>query len=145
VELDAETASHPERRAAQRALARAAVTLVHGEEEAAKAEQAAAALFTEEIASLTEEMLLAVIQDAPTTEVSRAEVAGGLTLVDVLERTGLVKSKGEARRTIEGRGAYVNNVQQSDVARALGAGDLLHGRYIVLRKGRREVHVLRAA
>jgi tyrosyl-tRNA synthetase len=142
--LDTETSEHPERRAAQRALARAVVAMVHGDGEVTKAEEAAAALFSEEIASLTEEMLLAVTEDAPSSEVTRAEITQGLPLVDALERAGLVTSKGEARRTIEGGGAYVNNVRQNEVTRALGPPDLLHDRYLVLRKGRRDVHVLRA-
>ena len=142
--LDAETAQHPERRAAQRALARSVVELVHGEAEVAKCEQASGALFGEEIAALSEEMLLAVTRDAPTTEVPRAELLNGLTLVDILERTGLAKSKKEAKRTLDQGGAYVNNVRQSDTARILGPADLLHDRYVVLRKGRRDVHIVRA-
>ena len=142
--LDAETAQHPERRAAQRALARAVVELVHGEAEVAKCEEASGALFGEEIAALSEEMLLAVTRDAPTTEVPRAELLDGLTLVDILERTGLAKSKKEAKRTLDQGGAYVNNVRQSDAARTLGPADLLHDRYVVLRKGRRDVHIVRA-
>ncbi|MGO9854803.1 MAG: tyrosine--tRNA ligase [Acidimicrobiales bacterium] len=142
--LDAETAGHPQRRAAQRVLARAVVGLVHGEGEAAKCEEASAALFGEEIARLSEEMLLAVTDDAPTTLVPRVELLDGLTLVDILERTGLAASKKEARRTIEGGGAYVNNVRQSDAGRSLGPADLLHDRYVVLRKGPRGVHVVRA-
>jgi tyrosyl-tRNA synthetase len=144
VELDAETADHPERRAAQRALAREVVTMVHGAPEVAKCEEASAALFGQEIAGLSEEMLLAVTEDAPSTDVPRGDLLDGLALVDALERTGLAKSKGDARRTIAQRAAYVNNVQQADATRSLGAADLLHDRYVVLRKGKREVHVLRA-
>jgi tyrosyl-tRNA synthetase len=142
--LDAETAEHPQRRAAQRALARAVVGLVHGEAEVAKCEDASAALFGEEIAGLSEEMLLAVTEDAPTTSVARGELLDGLTLVDILERTGLATSKKDARRTVEGGGAYVNNVRQTDAGRSLGPADLLHDRYVVLRKGPRGVHVVRA-
>ena len=144
--LDAETAERPQQRAAQKALARAVVGLVHGEAEVEKSEEASAALFGEEIAGLSEEMLLAVTADAPTTAVPRAELSdGGLTLVDALVRTGLESSKSKARHTIEGGGAYVNNVRQTDVARVLGRGDLLHDRYVVLRKGRRDVHILQTA
>jgi len=143
--LDAETASHPERRVAQRALAREVVALVHGQAEVAKCEEASAALFGEEIANLSEEMLLAVTEDAPSTDVPRQSVLDGLPLVDALERGGLAKSKSDARRTIDGGGVYVNNLRQSDAARTLGADDLLHDRYIVLRKGPRGVHVLRTA
>ncbi len=142
--LDAETVTHPQRRAAQRALARAVVALVHGEAEVAKCEEASAALFGEEIAGLSEEMLLAVTEDAPTTSVGRTELFDdGLTLVDLLERTGLANSKKEARRTIDGGGAYVNNVRQTDSGRTIGPADLLHDRYLVLRKGPRGVHVVR--
>ena len=143
--LDAETAEQPERRAGQRALARAVVALVHGEAEVAKCEEASAALFGEEIAALSEEMLLAVTEDAPSSDVVRSQLLGQLTLVDLLERTGLAKSKGEARRTIDQGGIYVNNVRQTDVARIFASGDLLHDRYLVLRKGRREVHIVKAA
>ena len=75
---------------------------------------------------------------------ARAELLDGLTLVDVLERTGLAKSKKDARRTIEQGGAYVNNVRQTDDGRTFAAADLLHDRYLVLRKGRREVHIVQA-
>ncbi len=141
--LDAETAAHPERRTAQRALAREVVALVHGEAEVTKCEEASAALFGEEIANLSEEMLLAITEDAPSTEIGRQSIRDGILLVDALEQSGLATSRSDARRTIGGRGAYVNNVQQSDVGRVLGTDDLLHDRYIVLRKGPRGVHVLR--
>jgi tyrosyl-tRNA synthetase len=141
--LDAETADHPERRAAQRDLARSVVGLVHGDDEVKKAEAAADALFTDEIAELTEEMLLAATEDAPTTDLPRAELVDGLALVEVLSHAELVASRSEARRTIEGGGVYVNNQRQSDLERKLGTPDLLHDRYILLRKGKREVHVLR--
>jgi tyrosyl-tRNA synthetase len=142
--LDAETAEHPERRAAQKALARAVVALVHGEAEVTRCEEASAALFTEDIASLSEEMLLAVTEDAPLTDVPRADFTA-LALTDALQRAALAKSRGDAKRTIEGGGAYVNNVRQSDVDRSLTEKDLLHDRYVILRKGRHDVHVLRAA
>ncbi len=142
--LDAETRESPQRRAGQKALAAAVVTLVHGESEVAKCEEASGALFGEGIARLSEEMLVAVTEDAPTTAIPRSEILDGLTLVDVLERTGLAKSKGDARRTIDQGGAYVNNVRQTDAARTLGPADLLHDRYVVVRKGPRGVHVVRA-
>jgi tyrosyl-tRNA synthetase len=143
--LDGMTAEQPQRRQAQRALARAVTGMVHGDAEVAKCEEASAALFGEEIAGLSEEMLLAVTEDAPSTTVPRAELLDGVTLVDLLERTGLVKSKKEARRTVEQGGAYVNNVRQTDDGRTFASGDLLHDRYLVLRKGRKDVHIVKAA
>jgi tyrosyl-tRNA synthetase len=142
--LDAQTAERPGRRAAPRALARAVVGLVHGEEEADRCVEASEALFGEEIAALSEEMLLAITQDAPTTDVSRQAVTEGLPLIDALERSGLVRSRKEARRAIEQGAAYVNNLRETDADRALGTHDLLHDRYIVVRKGKRDIHVLRA-
>ncbi len=145
-QLDAETAEHPQRRAAQRALARAVVGLVHGESEVAKCEEASAALFSEEIAGLSEDMFLALTAEAPTTLVPRSEVLeGSLALVDALERTGLATSKKNARTLIGGSGVYVNNVQQTDAARILAKEDLLHDRYVVLRKGKQNVHILQTA
>ena len=142
--LDGETADHPQRRAAPRALACAVTALVHGDAEVTKAEEASAAVFGEEIAGLSEQMLLVVTEDVPTTDVSRAEMLGGLSLTDLLERTGLVSSRGEARRTVDQGGVYVNNVRQTDQHRTFAAEDLLHDRYLVPRRGRREVHVVRA-
>ena len=143
-ELDRLTAEQPQRREAQRALARAVTGLVHGDGEVAKCEEASAALFGEEIAGLSEEMLLAVTEDAPTTSVPRAELLSELTLTDLLERTGLVTSRKKARQTVEQGGSYVNNVRQTDDARSFTPGDLLHDRYLVLRKGRKEVHIVKA-
>jgi tyrosyl-tRNA synthetase len=144
-EVDLQTAERPQRRVAQRALARAVVGLVHGDAEVAKCEEASAALFTEEIAKLSEDTLLEVTSEAPTTPVPRSELLdGGLPLVDALERTGLAKSRADARRTIDQGGAYVNNVQQTDASRTLDKKDLLHDRYVVLRKGKQTVHILRA-
>jgi len=142
--LDRDTSERPQRRAAQRALARAVTAMVHGEAEVAKCEQASASLFGEQIASLSEEMLLAVTGEAPSSEVLRAELLGGLTVTDLLERSGLATSRGEARRTVEQGGAYVNGVRQDDASRTFGNGDLLHDRYLVLRRGRQRVHVVRA-
>jgi tyrosyl-tRNA synthetase len=89
-------------------------------------------------------MLLAVTEDAPTTLVPRSELLDNLTLVDLLERVGLAKSKKEARRTVEQGASYVNNVKQSADARTFAPDDLLHDRYLVLRKGKRQVHIVKA-
>jgi tyrosyl-tRNA synthetase len=130
--LDAATAEQPERREAAKVLAREVTALVHGRDEADKAERAAAVLFTDEIASLDEQTLLDVFADAPTTT-----AAPGTTLVDVLVQSGLVKSKSDARRALHQRGVYVNGTQQDD-DRPLTADDTLHHRFIVVRRGKRE-------
>jgi tyrosyl-tRNA synthetase len=145
--LDAETAAHPERRTAQRALAAAVCDLVHGEDETKRAERASEALFSEAIDTLDEATLLEVFDDAPSTGLARgalgANGTAGLDIVDALTLSGLCKSKGEARRLTEAGGVYVNNRRVEGSERALGEGDLLAGRYVVLRKGRRDYHLLR--
>jgi tyrosyl-tRNA synthetase len=142
-ELDEATASHPERRQAQRELARQVCSLVHGADETDRAEQAAAALYSEGVDQLDERSLLDVFADAPSTEVPRHRLDAGLTLVDLLVETGLLPSKGQARTLIESGGAYVNNRRQDDVSRIIGADDLLAGRYVVLRRGKRDYHLVK--
>jgi tyrosyl-tRNA synthetase len=141
--LDIQTAEHPERREAQRALAEAVCTLVHGETETARAAAAARALYSEEIADLDENTLLEVCADAPVTTLRRADLDTGLGLVDALVTTDLVPSKGRARTTITQGGAYVNNRRVTDADARLGPDDLLFGRYLVLRRGQRDYHLLR--
>jgi tyrosyl-tRNA synthetase len=142
--LDAEIAARPEQRAAQRALAQAVVTLVHGEDEAERSARASASLFDGDLAGLDERSLLDVVEDAPSSVVSRDAVLGGeLALVDALVTSGLASSKSDARRTITQGGAYVNDRREPDESRLLGPADLLHDRYVVLRRGRRDYHLLR--
>jgi tyrosyl-tRNA synthetase len=140
-ELDAATAEHPERRDAQRVLARELTTLVHGADEAAKAEHAAGVLFSEDIRTLDERTLLDVVADAPSAEVSATELEG-LPVVDALVRAGLSPSKSAARKAIGQGGAYVNNRRVSDVDAQLTGDDLLHGRYVLVRRGKREQAVI---
>jgi len=138
--LDTETAEHPERRAAQRALAHDVVALVHGEDEARQAERASAVLFSEEIRDLPEPTLLDVMEDAPSCEVSV-----GQALVDVAVAAGVARSRREARGFIEGGGLYVNNRRVEDPEASLSPGDLLHGRYAVLRRGKATQCLLRVS
>jgi tyrosyl-tRNA synthetase len=141
--LDAETAEHPERRQAQRVLAQEVSTFVHGAAEMERAERAAEALFGEGIVELDEPTLLDVFAEAPSTSVPRAQLEGdGLSLVDLLVETGMVPSKGRARTTVEQGGAYVNNRRQSDTTTTLRSTDLLAGGYVVLRRGRKDYHLL---
>jgi len=144
-ELDRATAEQPERREAQRALAREVCTLVHGAAETGQAERAAGALFGGGVLDqLDEPTLDAVSKEAPTTTVERTELAdGSLELLDVLVRTGLASSRSEARRLVAQRGVYVNLDPVEDSDRRLGAGDLLFGRWVHLRRGPRRVHLLR--
>jgi tyrosyl-tRNA synthetase len=145
LQLREETAARPERRAAQRRLAHEVCVLVHGIAETERAERASAALFAEEIAGLDEETLLAVVADAPSSAVSRASLVDGLPVVDALTASELASSKTVARQLIRSNSVYVNNRRVEDEDQRLGVSDLLHDRYVVLRKGRRSFHLLRVA
>jgi tyrosyl-tRNA synthetase len=140
-ELDEATATHPERRQAQRALAFEVTALVHGADEARRAEAAAAVLFTAEIASLDADTLESALADAPTSMVSRSELDGALSVLEALVRSGLATSRANARQLLAQGSVYVNGKKVAE-DRPLQAGDALHGRWVVLRRGRSSQHVL---
>jgi tyrosyl-tRNA synthetase len=144
LELDEATRSAPQERRAQRAAANAIVSLVHGEDAAARAERAGEALFAESIADLDEATLLQVVADAPSSKVARTELSGGIDIADLLVRSELATSLGEARRFVEQGGVYVNNVRL-EVGARVDDSQLLHGRYVILRRGRRQMHLVVAA
>lgn len=140
-QLDRATDAHPERREAQRELARQVTILVHGEDETARAERAAAVLFTPEVAGLDEDTLRASLADAPSLPVQPSELADGISLVEALVRTGLAASRSDARRQLQAGGVYVNG-HRADADKSLGPGDALHAHYVILRRGPREHAVL---
>ena len=139
--LDAATAEHPERREAQRALARAVTALVHGDEQVQRAERAALVLFGEDIRTADVDDVLMVFEDAPSTELSLP--ADGMTVADMLATVKLVPSKSEAMRLLKSGGVYVNNVRASDEKARLTPADAIGGRLFVLRKGRKDHHIVK--
>jgi tyrosyl-tRNA synthetase len=140
-ELEASLAAHPERRDAQRALAREMTALVHGAAEAGRAEAAAAVLFTERIADLDAASLEGALRDAPTTSVSRPQLEAGLPLAKALVGSGLAGSNRDARQLLSQGSVYVNG-ERAEPERTLGLADALHGRWVVLRRGKANQHVL---
>jgi tyrosyl-tRNA synthetase len=141
VELDEATRTVPQERRAQRAAANAIVTMVHGEDASRRAERAGEALFGESIADLDEVTLLEIVADAPSSRISRSEFEHGIDGAELVVRAELATSLGEARRFIEQGGVYVNNVRVDEGA-TLDASQLLHGRYVILRRGRRQMHLV---
>jgi tyrosyl-tRNA synthetase len=141
LELDEAIGTAPQERQAQRALANAVVTLVHGEAAAQSAERAGEALFSEAIADLDEATLLQVVADAPSSTISREELRVGIDAAELLTRCELASSKGEARRFIEQGGVYVNNARL-EAEESLNMSSVLHDRYLVLRRGRRQMHLV---
>ncbi len=129
--------SQPAGRAAQRALARELTALVHGRAECALVEAAAAALFGRaELLSLDEATLGAALAEAPGVQV---RAGSNSTLAELLEASGLVESRSAARRAVAEGGAYVNNQRASDPLAIPAEADWLHGRYLVLRRGKQHV------
>ena len=140
-ELLTEHEQAPERRSAQRVLAREVTTVVHGAEQAAVAEEASAVLFGSDLAEVSEAALAAIAGEVPTTELTRAGLTS-LSLVELLaEQTSLASSRGDARRSLEQGGVYVNN-RRVDGDGPVAAADLLFGRYLLLRKGKRSYHLV---
>ena len=142
LEFQAEEA--PERREAQRRLAREITLAVHGESGLARAETATRILFGEASADLEPAEIEEVFADVPSSQVAAASLAGeGMPLADLLAASGLVPSKSEARRAIRGGGIYLNNVRIGEETRKVTAEDALGGRLLVLRKGRKDYHLVR--
>jgi tyrosyl-tRNA synthetase len=140
-ELERATEERPQARAAQRALAEELTTLVHGAEQCAAVIAASRALFGQgELADLDERTLAAALSELPTFRVS--ELA---PVADLLAGTGLVPSKSAARRTIKEGGAYLNNAKVDSEDAVPTAGDLLHGRWLVLRRGKRNLGAVELA
>jgi tyrosyl-tRNA synthetase len=143
-ELDAELARAPERREAQRVLARELTRLVHGAEALARAERASEVLFGRSLAGLSAEEVLAVFDDVPATEVARSRFDGeGMPVVELVAATGLTGSKSEAVRLIRGGGIYVNDERVGDEKARLTLQQAIDGRLFVLRKGARERHLVK--
>jgi tyrosyl-tRNA synthetase len=137
-ELERQTREAPQLRASQRALADDVTALVHGPEERDAAVQAADAVFgRSDLRELPESVL-----DDVAAEIGGAqlEANGDLpTVVEVLAAGGVVPSKSAARRAITEGGAYVNNQRVTDPEARLAEYDLLHGRYVIVRRGKRTV------
>ena len=139
--LERASAEHPERREAQRALARAVTALVHGDDQVQRAERAAQVLFGEDIRSASVDDVLMVFEDAPSTELSLP--AEGMPLAEMLATVKLVPSRSEAMRLLKSGGVYVNNVRAADEKVRLTAADAIDGTLFVLRKGRKDHHIVK--
>ena len=137
-ELERQTRESPELRAAQRALADDVTALVHGPVERDAAIRAADAVFgRSDLRELPESVLDDVAAEIGGTQL---EANGDLpTVVEVLAAGGVVSSKSAARRAITEGGAYVNNQRVTDPDARLAEYDLLHGRYVIVRRGKRKV------
>jgi len=130
--------TNPGAREAHRALAREVTTLIHGESTTQKVENAAKALFGQaEIRELDLETLQSALSELPRATIKKGEPFP--TWVDLISSSGVVESKSAARRVVKEGGAYLNNEKISGEDFAPSQSDLLHGRFMVLRKGKRDL------
>jgi tyrosyl-tRNA synthetase len=143
-ELAAAVAAQPEQREAQRVLARDMTALAHDATALARAEQAAQALFGGDISGLSGAEIADIFAEVPASETPRQPLADGeVTVLDLLVSSGVAKSKGEARRAVSEGGIYLNNQRVADPTQVVGAADILDGRFMLLRRGKKTYHLIK--
>ena len=143
--LEQRHAKEPEARAAHKVLAKAVTDLVHGSGATAEAVRASEILFGGGLEGISEATFNEIVGEVPTKEIEKAKLDGaGSPLVELLVHSALSPSKGQARKDIEGGGVYVNNVRESKSNRTISTNDLLFGRHLLLRKGKRNYVVVTA-
>jgi tyrosyl-tRNA synthetase len=124
-------------------LAREVTTLVHGESAAQEAVRASEILFGGDLAGVGESTFNELLGEVPTHSLEGSRLAGaGMPLIELLVQAGLSASKGQARTDVQGGGASLNNVRVGEVQRAVTTADLLFGKHLLLRKGRRNYAVV---
>jgi tyrosyl-tRNA synthetase len=138
-ELERSTQEHPEERRAQQALAEELTALLHGSGEAQQAKAASQAIFGQgSLRELDEATLRAAAASLPTTQID-----GDLPPIgELLVSSGLASSRSDARRTVSDGGAYLNNERVADASQQPSQQDLLHSRWLVLRRGKRNVAIV---
>lgn len=146
-EIDAllkEHAAAPDKRLAQKKLAELMTTVVHGAEHCQQAISVSATLYGSAPDKLDEAAIEALTtQGVPTTQIPRSKLEAGWSVIDAAVETGLAKSKGEARRLIEGGGLYVNNQPFADIKGVLGLANLATNSALVLRSGKKTYRLVK--
>ncbi len=144
-DLEQQHLQKPEARAAHQALAKSVTDLIHGATETQNAVRASEILFGGGLEGVSEATFRDVVGEVPSKEIEKARLEGaGASLPDLLTDAGLCPSKGQARKDIEGGGIYLNNVRESNSQRMIAAADLLFGKHLLLRKGKRNYVVVTA-
>lgn len=141
-EVQAEFEAHPEKRAAQRLLADEVCNLIHGEGATAEAKAAAEALFGGSLLGLEEKTLLDVFKEVPSSTFNREELSS-LTAGELFLRIGMVSSKGESKRLIEGGGAYIMNERVPSTDTSVGGLLAAQRSFVILRTGKKNYHLVK--
>lgn len=144
-DLDLLTKEKAKERRAQKVLALEITRLVHGPEMAENVKRASEALFSEDIMSLSGELLDIAIADAPSYQIPSLVISEGVPIVDLLIEAGLAKSKSEARKVVDQGGAYINNIRVTDQAALVSSSSLIDGRALLVRRGKKDYAVVRAS
>ena len=143
-ELETAVAERPAQREAQRRLATELTGMLHGETALAGAERASRVLFGGGLSGLTAAEVQDIFADVPSSELPKTQIEGaGIPVVDLLVHCGVAASKGEARRLISGGGLYLNNERVGDAAQMVSLADTVEGRFLVLRKGAKNYHLVK--
>lgn len=143
--LEKSLAENPETRLPQKKLAKAVTEMIHGWTAEANAHVASNILFGGSIENASEDVFNCIIGEVPTKEIEKPKLEGaGIPLVELLVHAGLSQSKGQARKDIEGGGVNINNVREANAARAVTTNDLLFGKHVLLRKGKKNYVVVTA-
>ena len=143
--LEKQHAENPGARIAHKALAKSATDLIHGSQATAEALRASEILFGGELQGVSEATFNDIVGEVPTQEVEVSKLDGaGLSLIELLVHSGLCPSKGQARKDLEGGGVNVNNVRESNLQRMVVGSDLLFGKHLLLRKGKKNYVVITA-
>jgi len=141
--LEEQHQANPGSRVAHKALAKMVTELVHGPEPTAEAMRASEILFGGELTGVQQRTFEEIVGEVPTKDLARTGLEGtGTPLVELLVHSGLSNSKGQARKDVEGGGVYLNNIRESSWQRGVTASDLLFGKYLLLRKGKRNYVIL---
>jgi tyrosyl-tRNA synthetase len=143
--LEKQHAENPGGRVAHKALAKAATDLIHGPPATQEVMRASEILFGGEIKDISEFNFQDIIDEVPAKEIEKAKLDGtGIPLVELLMHAGLSPSKGQARKDIEGGGVNINNVREASATRTVTSNDLLFGKHVLLRKGKKNYVVVTA-
>jgi len=140
-ELERSIQTHPEQREAQKVLADALCTFVHGAQATEDAKRCAQLLFGGSLDGISPKQMLEAFEDAPSSEILHAQLSD-LDIVTLLSST-LAKSKGEARRLIQGGGIYVDNQRVSDEALKIASTRIAERGLLVLRSGKKNYHLVK--
>ena len=141
--LEKKHAENPGAREAHKALAKAVTDLIHGESATHEAMRASEILFGGDLKGITESTFNEIVGEVPTKHLEKEKLDGaGIPLVELLVHAGLCPSKGQARKDIEGGGVNINNVRETNFQRAVTANDLLFGKHLLLRKGKKNYVVV---